>query len=279
MQEEVRELIIVVDGSTDGTLEYLNDLCRGNSVVHYLDNGVNRGIPFSRNRGIDAATSEYIFMAEDDLELTEDFFRTLGAHMSQMGADVICGRNIFRMDTETAIESVVRTDKLNGSYVDLRTIEIETSMNIHVDQETPIIASPMLAKAAIYREVRYDEMYRINFWREETDFQLSAREHGYKLASCPHAICFNFVIANDRGGVHAATGLRREKWIVINNWRFVKKHESFIRENFNIGNKRVYIVKFAVGRLLKYIVLPPFMRSISKLKRFVWSLSSGERTA
>ncbi len=279
MQKEVHEIIIVVDGSTDGTLEYLNELCRVNKVVHYLDNGVNRGIPFSRNRGIDAATSEYIFMAEDDLELTEDFFKILGDHMSQIGADVICGRNIFRKDTETAMESIARTDKLNGSYVDLRTIEIETSMNIHFDQEAPIIASPMLAKAAVYREVRYDEIYRINFWREETDFQLSAREHGYILASCPHAICFNFVIANDRGGVHAAKGLQREKWIVINNWRFVKKHASFIERNFNIGNQRVYIVKFAMGRLLKYIVLPFLMRPISKLKRFVWSHLSRERTA
>ena len=269
MQDEVKEIIVIVDGSTDGTLEFLEDFCRNSDVVRYLDNGVNRGIPFSRNRGIDSAKFEYIFMAEDDLELTEKFLQTLFNHMASVGADVICGRNIFRRDTETAEESIVRTDKLKGSYVNTKTIEIETGMNIGVDQEEPILAAPMLATTALFREVRYDETYRVNFWREETDFQLSAREHGYKLACCPHAISFNFEISNDLGGVHAVVGVRREKWVIINNWLFVKKHENFIRENFKIGNKRIYILKFSVRRILKYIVMPPVLNMLSRAKRYV----------
>jgi glycosyltransferase involved in cell wall biosynthesis len=269
MQEEVREIIVIIDGSVDGTLEFLEDLCARNTVVRYLDNGNNRGLPFSRNRGIDAAAFEYIFTAEDDLELTENFFKTLSTHMTKVSADVICGRNIWRLDTESANESIIRTDQLKGSYVNMKTIEIETGMDIREDREEPILASPMLARTAIFREVRYDEMYRVNFWREETDFQLSARERGYVLACCPHAICFNFQISNDRGGVHAVTGLRREKWVVINNWLFVKKHENFIKENFKIGNKRLYIAKFAILRVLKFIVLPPIVGVLSNVKRFV----------
>ena len=117
--------------------------------------------------------------------------------------------------------------------------------------------------------MRYNDIYRVNFWREETDFQISAREHGYKLACCPHAICFNFEITNDRGGVQAAVGLRREKWVIINNWRFFNKHEDFIRANFETGNKVVYILKFSVGRIVKYIVMPPIIRVLSRTKRRV----------
>jgi glycosyltransferase involved in cell wall biosynthesis len=269
MQDEVKEIIVIVDGSTDGTLEFLEDFCRNSSVVYYVDNGVNRGTPFSRNRGIDLAKFEYIFMAEDDLELSERFLQTLSSHMTSVGADVICGREIFRLDTKTAAESIIQADKFKGSYVNMKTIEVETGIDIGEDREEPIIASPMLAKTALFREVRYSETYRVNFWREETDFQLSARERGYKLASCPHAICFNFVISNDRGGAHAAVGLRREKWVVINNWQFVKMHESFIRDNFNIGNKRVYILKFSVGRIVKYVVLPPVLNVLSRVKRYL----------
>jgi glycosyltransferase involved in cell wall biosynthesis len=269
MQDEIKEIVVIIDGSTDGTLEYLIDLCRENDIVRYVDNGVNRGIPYSRNKGIDEAKYEYIFMAEDDLELTENFLHTLFDHMESLGADVICGRNIFRRDTESAAESIIRTDKLAGPYVNLKTIEIEPSMNIKVDQEVAILAAPMLAKTALFREVRYNEIFEVNFWREETDFQLSAREHGYKLASCPHAIGFNFVISNDRGGVYASDGMRREKWVVINNWRFVKKHERFISDNFDIGNKRVYILKFSVTRIVKYILTPPVIRVLSKVKRRV----------
>ncbi len=269
MQSEVREIVIIIDGSVDGTRAYLEEYCKNNAVVRYLDNGVNRGIPFSRNRGIDAATCEYIFMAEDDLELTENFFQTLTSHMIRMNVDVICGRNIFRYDTETPTESINRTNQLKGSYVNMRTLEVETSMDIGDDLVEPIIASPMLARAEIFREVKYDERYRVNFWREETDFQLSARERGYRLACCPHAICFNFQSPDDRGGVHAAIGLRREKWVVINNWLFIKKHESYIEDNFQIGNKRIHIVKFALGRVLKYLVYYPAIHVLSKVKHFV----------
>lgn len=265
-QDEVKEIIIVVDGSTDGTLEFLKEYCKGSDVVRYLDNGVNRGIPYSRNRGIDEATCEYIFMAEDDLELSDHFLRTLSSHMVSLKVDVMCGRNIFRRDTEAAAESIDRTNKLKGSYVNMKTIEIETSMNIGIDQEVPILAGPMLAKAEVFRRVRYNDIYRVNFWREETDFQLSAREHGYSLGSCPHAICFNFVITDDRGGVHAARRLRNEAWIVINNWRFLKKHEKFISENFNVGNKVIYILKFIAGRFVMNVFTWPMHDVIWKIK-------------
>jgi glycosyltransferase involved in cell wall biosynthesis len=268
-QGEIKEIIVIVDGSTDGTVEYLEQLCRESEVVRYLDNGVNRGIPYSRNRGIDAATGDYIFMAEDDLELSDGFLSTLLDHMASMSADVICGRNIFRRDNETAAESIARTDKLTGSYVNMKTIEIQTGMNIGIDREEPILAGPMLARTAVFREVRYNDIYRVNFWREETDFQLSAREHGYRLASCPHAICFNFDMTDDRGGVHAAVGLRREQWVIINNWRFINQHEAFIKSNFPIANKWSYIFKFSVGRIVKYIILPPVVNVLSTIKRRV----------
>jgi glycosyltransferase involved in cell wall biosynthesis len=266
MQDEVKEVIVIVDGSTDGTLEFLKEFCSTSETVRYLDNGINRGIPFSKNRGIDAAKYEYIFLGEDDLELTESFFGTLFSHMQMMGVDVICGRNIWRNDGESAEDAIARTNKLRGPYVNVKTIEVETSMNIVDDHEELILANPMLAKADLFREVRFDELYRVNFWREETDFQLSAQERNYRIACCPHAICFNYNIAFDRGGVYALVGMRREKWTIINTWRFVKKHEVFIRDNFSIGDKRLYIAKFAAVRVTKHVIAPVLIGILSKLK-------------
>lgn len=266
-QDEVKEVIVVVDGSTDGTLEYLEEYCRDSDVVRFLDNGVNRGVPFSKNRGIDEARCEYVFMAEDDLELSKDFLQVLSSHMASFGADVACGRNIFRFERESAAESIERTNALRGPYVNTRTIEVETSMDVGTDQQEPIIAAPMLARADLFRQIRFDEMYRVNFWREETDFQLSAREHGYTLMCCPHAICFNFVFANDRGGVHATKGLREQIWVIINNWRFLKKHQTFVQENFQIGNIRVHIVSFSANRIVKFVVFPSVIRVLAKVKR------------
>jgi GT2 family glycosyltransferase len=255
-QPEVGEVVVVIDGSTDGTHEYLRALHRTEPRVCYLNNGVNRGIPFSKNRGISAARCPYIFIGEDDLEITDNFFGVLLDHLHKTGADVICGRNIFRRESETAAQAISRTNRMRGQVINPKTIEINTSMRLPDDRFQTMIAAPALARTEVFKKVGFDERYKVNFWREETDFQLGAQKAGYALASCPHAMCFNYIIDNDRGGVHAAAGLRRIKWVVINNWHFINKHQDFIAEHFSIGNKHVYIVKFAMVKLFTETMLP-----------------------
>ena len=255
-QEEVKEVIVVVDGCSDGTLDYVKAASTSDPRIRYVDNLTNKGLPYSRNRGLELADCEYAFTGEDDLEMTPDFFTTLLAHMAETGADIISGRNIFRLERETQAESVARTDRIPGPSVDLRTIMVRPDMNTKEDQEQPMLPAPMLARTEIFRKLSFDdETFRGNAWREESDFQLSAREAGYTLVFCPHAITFNIDIENDRGGVHNTSGLRRAAWVVKNNWRFVRKHRDFIAREFDAGNLYVYIAKFAIARTITEVVL------------------------
>jgi GT2 family glycosyltransferase len=255
-QPETAEIVVVVDGSTDGTLEYLTQLAAQDSRVRFLDNGVNRGVPFSKNRGIDAATSEYVFIGEDDVELTPGFLRTLLEHREASGADVIAGRNIWRYGSETADEATDRTDKLPGPAVNAKRIMIDMSVRIADDTRQLLISSPMLAPRDVFRAVRFDERYKANAWREETDFQFTAQEAGYTLVSCPHAICFNYIIANDRGGVHATIGWKRLFWVTVNNWRFVRKHREFLEQRLPVGNHVRYVAQTSASVFWSEMLLP-----------------------
>ena len=257
-QPEVEEIIVVVDGSTDGTRTYLRDLASANHKIRYIDNGVNRGVPYSQNAGIDIARSSYVFISEDDVELTDGFLRTLLDHMNASGADVICGRTIWRYEHESSESAITRTDAIPGPAVNLRTIGIEMSLRLESDTAQLLLAGPMLGTTEVFRRVRYDERYKVGFWREESDFQLSAQELGYKLVSCPHAICFNYMLENDRGGVYARIGWRRLLWMSINNWRFVKKHRDFISRNFSVGNHVVFEV-LTTGRVFRDEMLYPWL--------------------
>jgi glycosyltransferase involved in cell wall biosynthesis len=258
-QEEVKEVVIVVDGCTDGTLEYVRTASAADKRIRYVDNVTNRGLPYSRNRGLEVAACEYAFTGEDDLEMPDDFFAVLLAHMGETGADIISARNIFRWEHETAAESIARTDRIPEPAVNRRTVMVHPDMRTQGDQEQPLLPAPMLARTDVFRKVRFDDAYRGNAWREESDFQLTAWEAGFKLVYCPHVMTFNIEIENDRGGVHATSGLKRVSWLVKNNWRFMQKHRHLISREFNAGNLHIYIVRFAIQRTFTGAVLPPIV--------------------
>jgi GT2 family glycosyltransferase len=128
----------------------------------------------------------------------------------------------------------------------------------------------MLCKADVFRKIRFDDGYENNAWREESDFQLSAREYGYKLVFCPHAISFNMEIKNDRGGVHSSAGIKRIKYVVRNNWRFVRKHRQVIGRDFDAGNLYLYIAKFTARRVRSELILPMLGNAKKKLVKLIW---------
>jgi glycosyltransferase involved in cell wall biosynthesis len=259
---EVGEIIVVVDGCVDGTLDYVKEVNAQNERIRYVDNGQNRGTPYSRNVGARLARYDYVFTGEDDLEIPDSFFQTLLAHMKVSGADIISARNIFRLETETADQALLRMAQAKGDAVNARTLEVNTGMPADEDRTQLLLPAPMLCKREIFRSVHWDERYRVNFWREETDFQLSAHERGYRLVYCPHTASFNFEIANDRGGAHAAVGLKRVVWVVRNNWRFVTKHRDLIAAEFDMGNIHAYIVRFAIKRFWVEFAIPTLTRPL-----------------
>jgi len=64
---EAMELILVDDGSRDGTLELLDGYAARPGIT-VLKNGTNRGISATKNRGVGAARGEFIaFLDQDDL--------------------------------------------------------------------------------------------------------------------------------------------------------------------------------------------------------------------
>lgn len=264
-QREVEEVIIVVDGCCDGTLDYAKTAAGEDKRIRYTDNISNKGLPYSRNRGIELAEWEYVFTGEDDLELSEDFFSTLLSHMQMTGADIISARNIFKFEGETAAEAIRRADGIKGPAVDRRMIAVQTGIRLDEDQEQILLPAPMLARVDIFRKVRFDELYPLNAWREESDFQLSAHELGYRLVFCPHVISFNVMIKNDRGGVHCSGKAKRVIWVIKNNWRFIGKHRDKIAKEFDIGNRHLYMLKFIIRRIAGELVLPMLINAKQKL--------------
>jgi glycosyltransferase involved in cell wall biosynthesis len=260
-QDEVEEVIIVIDGCQDGTLEYLMAASAAEARIRYVDNVTNKGVAYSRNRGIELAKCEYVFSAEDDLTLSENFFATLLAHMRESGADIISARNIFRREHETIPDAIGRTDQITSSPINRKLITVQVEVDTGTDNVQPMLPSPMLGKAEIFQKIRFDHFFCGTAWREESDFQLEAWKAGYKLVYCPHTISFNVMIENDRGGVHASVGFKRVKSIIKSNWYFIHKHRDVISREFGITNLYFYIIRFAAWKTSQEILMPSLLNT------------------
>lgn len=75
--DEPYELILVDNGSTDGTVEYLQSL----DGIKLIQNSTNRGFPAAVNQGIEIATGRYILLLNNDCLVTTGWLRRLLATM------------------------------------------------------------------------------------------------------------------------------------------------------------------------------------------------------
>lgn len=60
------ELLLIDDGSSDGSLELMQRYAAADPRIRVLTNGRNLGIPGTRNRGLQAARGEYIALLDSD---------------------------------------------------------------------------------------------------------------------------------------------------------------------------------------------------------------------
>ena len=105
------ELIIINDGSTDGTVEVLRKFTDDRIR---LFNFKNRGLPESRNRGIKKAKGKYIsFIDADDMWVQQKLEFQYNALLSNPDCDVAYSWTLF-IDESGTILHPLRTTKYNG---------------------------------------------------------------------------------------------------------------------------------------------------------------------
>jgi glycosyltransferase involved in cell wall biosynthesis len=251
-QDCVKEIVIVDDCSSDGTGNFLKKLAKQEVKIKYLRNSLNKGAPYSRNKAISKTSGNYVFIGEDDLELTDNYFETLLDHMHREEADIIAGRRIWMQKDETKQDSLLRADRIRTEVFNRNLLITNCEIKLDKDSEFPLVDASMLISRRVIEDVLYDEHYRKNSWREETDFQLSARIRGYKIIYCPHTISFHLYKNRNFGGNHAHSLFNYELEIFKNNLYMTRKHWLFLKKEFGINYW--FYFRFVYYRLCRLIL-------------------------
>lgn len=97
------ELIVIDDGSTDGTPQILDKLANENDSIRVIHKE-NAGVSAARNTGIDTAKGDYIVFIDGDDYLAPDFMEYMVGMAQKTGADFCLSKNCFTHKNESQTE-------------------------------------------------------------------------------------------------------------------------------------------------------------------------------
>jgi GT2 family glycosyltransferase len=180
------------------------------------------GQPAARNAGVSAASAPWVLFAEDDCLLPRGYAESLLAAALEHEADIVGAPWIHPRAGEIVTTlSAARARRVE--WLDLRS---PPSTFPATDLVTPFLPALALVRRSVFDTVRFDEGFRGNAYREETDFFVSAARRGVRcvLVSSTAAIQ-----AGQWNGGARTNRLAYEAWTLRNNWRFLTKHGAWLR--------------------------------------------------
>jgi glycosyltransferase involved in cell wall biosynthesis len=255
-QPDVARVIVIDDGSTDGTSKRVAELARSESIpVEVIRHERQLGQPEARRSGIKAAQTEWVLFGEDDVWLADDYCSTLLREANELGASVIAGRLVtarvpgdFSRELLIDAPSPVRED---SEVFDLASMDADFSARTAHPIPAPFVHSIALIKRELFDAVSFDTWYAGNSWREETDFYLAANALGARAFFTPETVCFHL-----RGPLCATGGQRINRlafeYLAWRNTRhLVSKHWAYLRRAYGLrGPVFVWMVRYYLRRQL-----------------------------
>jgi len=243
--EDVLEVVAVDDGSTDATPAVLAATAARDPRLRVLRQPENRGAPAARNAGADAARGDWVLFAEDDCRIQPDFARILLEEAEAHGADV-AGAPMVHSDGRPLEEAVARARARqagDGGLDDVAGFRATTTV-------TPLVPAPALVRTALVRRLRFDEGFAYNAYREETDFFLRATAAGATCVLTPRT----YFCEEGRFPGGQRRDLAAEWWTLRNNWRFLRRHEAWLREHGLVASASAGQLAFCARRARRLLI-------------------------
>lgn len=255
-QSDVDAVIVVDDGSTDGTQQMVEEVAAKSAVqLKVIRHLVRRGQPASRITAVDAAATEWVLFGEDDVWLSDDYCATLLRDAHATGATIIGGRSVtalvpgeFSTDVLTDPASPVKNA---DEIFDLKAMEADFAARVSEPVLAPFLHTWALIQRRVFNKVSFDTWYAGNSWREETDFYLAANAAGEKVVYTPNTVSFHL-----RGPICATGGQRinrfRFEYLAWRNTRYlVSKHWHYLQRAHGMrGSSLTWMLRYYFNREL-----------------------------
>lgn len=151
------EIVLIDDSSTDNTASIAREYAKKYKNIKFLQNKRNYGSGYSKNRGVDASTSDIIGFLDVDDYVDIHYFENMYVAMKKYHADIVCS-DIALVYTEHIVFSDLLTGNpyLNQNHIDMP----ETTEPIEISAE---IASAHWGASSAPTKLMYKELSE-PFW-------------------------------------------------------------------------------------------------------------------
>lgn len=196
--------VLVIDQTRDhqpATQAYLEETAQSGHIQYFQLPWAS--LPGARNYGVERSRGDLILFIDDDVELPPDYLKAHAqVFLSQPKVGAVAGRVFDRMklgdDPNLSIEYLPAEAMDPGIawyYIDL----------VHTTQPQQVITARgcnMSFRREIFdqHDLRFDERFRGNAVREESDFCLQIRQTGYIIWYAPEAHLIH--LGEESGGCH-----------------------------------------------------------------------------
>ncbi|GAA0468615.1 glycosyltransferase family 2 protein [Streptomyces stramineus] len=188
------ELIVVNDGSTDGTADELDRLAATAPLMHVIHQPNSGGPAGPRNTGLDRASGRYVYFLDADDHIGPEALERMVRAADENGSDVALGRivgeggrrapqSMFKRNqpkTDVFTSRVYWTlnpmKLFRRELIDRLGLRFDTGLSIGEDQ--PFVATAYLKAAAISVVADYDCLYWV---AREDGNNITAQEHGARM--------------------------------------------------------------------------------------------------
>ena len=181
------EIVLVDDGSTDGTASFVED---SYPEVHVLKLGANRGFAAAVNEGIRHCEGTYIALLNNDACASPEWLAELGKALDERPSLGSCSSKMLFADRPDTINSIGIGFTRAGTAFDVGYGQRDGE---EFGKNRPIFGA--CAGAAMYRREVFDVVGLFDedffMWYEDADLSFRAQLAGYRCLYVPTAVVYH----------------------------------------------------------------------------------------
>jgi GT2 family glycosyltransferase len=189
--DEASEIVVVDNGSSDGTVEYLHELARGDARLRPICNGANLGFARANNMGLDVANGDLLVLLNNDTVVAPDWLSRLATYLDEPSVGAV-GPVTNRIGNEAQVDVEYGT---YGEYLDAA-----RARAVRFDRRAFEIRTLAMFCFAFRRDIYeriggLDERFEVGLL-EDDDYSMRLHAHGLRLLCADDVLVHHFGAAS-----------------------------------------------------------------------------------